>query len=399
MNRKTRLAIVTTHPIQYNAPLFKLMSEEGNNFTIKVFYTWGQSKERVYDKDFAQIISWDIPLLEDYESTFVTNTSTKPGSHHFNGIVNPTLNSEIEEWKADSILIYGWAFSSHLKAIRYFYKKVPVVFRGDSTMLDEPSGYSVKKILRRLLLKKIYSRVDYVLYVGSANKKYFLKHGLKPQQLMFGPHAVDNERFFDKDGSYTAKANAWRNDLGIAEQDTVFLFAGKLSEKKDPELLIKSFLALNRPESWLVLVGNGELEVELKKTYSSHPSILFIDFQNQSVMPVVYRLANVFVLPSKGPNETWGLAVNEAMACGRAVIASDKCGCSQDLILNGRNGYVFNSGSSNSLRNSLRLAIEEFEKMGEQSQEIIKEWSYSKTIDQLNILLEKSNLINEKSRC
>src|SRR3954468_9613942 len=113
---KKKLAIVTTHPIQYNAPLFRLMSEQGSSFSIKVFYTWSQSRESVFDKEFGRPVEWDIPLLEGYEYAFVDNVSSKPGSHHFKGIVNPTLTKVIGEWEPDAILVYGWSYSSHLKA-------------------------------------------------------------------------------------------------------------------------------------------------------------------------------------------------------------------------------------------------------------------------------------------
>ena len=58
-------------------------------------------------------------------------------------------------------------------------------------------------------------------------------------------------------------------------------------------------------------------------------------------MPAVYRLGTIFVLPSIGANETWGLAVNEAMACGCAILVSDRVGCATDLVRNGENGYIF----------------------------------------------------------
>ena len=82
----------------------------------------------------------------------------------------------------------------------------------------------------------------------------------------------------------------------------------------------------------------------------------FMPFQNQSVMPAVYRLGDVFVLPSQGPEETWGLAMNEAMASGRAVIASTKVGGACDLIQPGKNGWIFESGVCSSLEGALRAA-------------------------------------------
>ena len=174
-----KLAIITTHPIQYNAPLFRLLTER-NEIDIKVFYTWSQSAAgKKFDPGFGQDIEWDIPLLEGYEYTFVNNISTAPGSHHYKGINNPTLIKEIKEWGANSLLVYGWNFKSHLTAIRFFSKKIPVFFRGDSTLLDEKKG--LKKIIRRFFLKYVYSHIYTAFYTGSANKAYFKAMGLKEQ--------------------------------------------------------------------------------------------------------------------------------------------------------------------------------------------------------------------------
>ena len=387
MKSKKHLAIISTHPIQYNAPLFKLLSNQPY-FTIKVFYTRGQTESEVFDKDFGQSVEWDIPLLEEYDFTFVKNISSPPETARFNGIINPTLNKEILDWRPDALLVFGWSYSSHLKAIRYFYNKIPVFFRGDSTLIDETLTFSFKKIIRRLFLTWVYRHINFALYVGSANKAYFLAHGLKFHQLLFAPHAVDNHRFADPAGIDSNKAKAWKNSLGIKENERVFLFAGKLTKKKNPELLIKSFLAL--PQNWkLVIAGSGELENELKQKYESCSSIIFIGFQNQSKMPVVYRLGDVFILPSQGPGETWGLAINEAMACGKAVIVSDKCGCSADLVVNDKNGYVFEHDKQESLEKCMRLVMKNYKEQGIYSQQLISNWSYAATVDQIDRTLRQ----------
>jgi glycosyltransferase involved in cell wall biosynthesis len=75
-------------------------------------------------------------------------------------------------------------------------------------------------------------------------------------------------------------------------------------------------------------------------TANSAHRVVFVPFQNQSVMPVVYRLGDALVLPS-GYGETWGLAVNEAQACGRPSLVSDCVGCARDIICDGKNGMVF----------------------------------------------------------
>ena len=229
-----RLAIVTTHPVQYNAPFFEMLAQRGA-VQVKVFYTWGKSVlQNKYDPGFDRTIEWDIPLMNGYEYSFIENISATPGSHTFKGIDNPTLIDDIEKWNANAVLVYGWSFKSHLKCIRHFHKKIPVLFRGDSTLLD-PQPF-LKKIFRFVFLRWVYSHIDYALYVGTNNKQYFKKYGVPESKLVFAPHAVDNERFADSNGDYETKAGNWRKELSFTETDIVFLFAGKLEEKKDPLL-------------------------------------------------------------------------------------------------------------------------------------------------------------------
>lgn len=384
-----RLAIITTHPIQYYAPLFRLLGQQNNSFTIKVFYTAGRTNDKPYDPDFKISFTWDVPLLEGYEYTFINNVSKNPGTRNFRGIVNPTLTKEIEDWKADAVWVFGWSFSSHLKAIRYFHSKIPVLFRGDSNLLDEASGFSAKKLLRRIFLRWVYHHIDYALYAGEANKQYYLVHGVKKKQLLFAPHAIDNDRFSGDNEAYEKDAAKWRTELGIKDNACVFVFAAKLTKKKDPEILIKAFIALKQKDTALIIVGNGELETELKEKYKHEPRIFFIPFQNQSIMPVVYRLCNIFVLPSKGPGETWGLAVNEAMTCRRGVIVSDKCGCAVDLVQTGKNGYVFRNGHTEALESCMKLCLNNYKELGNFSCSIIQHWTYTATINQLNSLYKK----------
>jgi glycosyltransferase involved in cell wall biosynthesis len=338
---KRRLAIITSHPIQYNAPLFALLAKEPN-IELMVFYTWGEyCLGEKYDPDFGKVIEWDIPLLEGYNYTFVNNTSSDQGTHHFKGIINPTLNHEIEAWKPDAIWVWGWAFDSHLKVLRHFKGKVHVWFRGDSTLLNEPKGFSLKKMARRMFLTWVYRHVDKAFYVGIHNKAYFKKHGLKESQLVYAPHAVDNKRFEDESGEKTMRALEWRKELGFSDSDFVLLFAGKFEPKKNPNFMLELSKQISSPSFNFLLVGNGILEAELKSDARNDSRFVFLDFQNQSVMPTLYRVADLFILPSLGPGETWGLAINEALASGTKVLASEFCGGAIDVI-NNYNGLLFN---------------------------------------------------------
>ncbi len=424
---KKKLAVIITHPIQYYAPVFKLLTERGK-VELKVFYTWGEESVAKFDPGFGKKIEWDIPVLEGYNYQFLRNTAKQPGSNHFSGINNPDAIAQVEAFKPNAILIYGWAYQSHLKILRYFNKKIPVWFRGDSNLNDSIPGW--KSLLRGIFLTWIYKHIDKALYVGQANKAYYLKYGVKENQLCFAPHAIDNYRF---NQPREREVFELRKNLGILDFEILILFAGKLEPKKDPGLLLQAFRELNLRNVHLLFVGNGVLEEELKRECNLRDEkqevrdksqefrsekreargksqefrnetlesgamsqefgvenlenesedwkqrVHFMDFQNQQMMPVIYQACDLFCLPSKGPRETWGLAVNEAMAAGKAVLVSDKVGCHPDLIK--ENGEVFQSGNLDQLKDKLNLLTNSGDRLvtqGTISRDIIKNWSFEK---------------------
>ena len=347
-----KLAIISSHPIQYNAPLFALLAENGL-FELKVFYTWGEdSIKPKFDPDFGRVVEWNIPLLEEYKYQFVKNVAKNPGSHHFLGIDNPQLIQDIETWGANIVWVWGWSFKSHLKAIRCFHGRIPVWFRGDSTLVDDSLSPFWKQLLRKIFLTWVYKKVDLAFYVGENNKKYFLQHGLTPSKLIHAPHAIDNRRFSDWNEELESDLSDWKEPLGIAENDFVVLFVGKLESKKNPNFILDLSNQIPSPKFKFLIVGDGVLGDELKQTAKDDNRILFLPFQNQTKMPSVYRLGDVLVLPSLGPGETWGLAMNEAMACGIPIFGSTKCGGSIDLI-DDSCGLIFDPSDLNAVVNQL----------------------------------------------
>lgn len=399
-----RLAIISTHPIQYYAPVFRQLQAEGF-LDIKVFYTRGDEAGAAYDRGFGKAFQWDVPLLDGYAYEWVKNTAADKGSHHFFGIANPDLIQRITSWQPDALLIYGWANYSHLKVMRHFNKVIPVFFRGDSTLLDVQG--SLKAMAKKLLLCWVYTHIDFALYVGSRNRSYFSHYGLKDKQLLFAPHAIDNQRFAQ---TRDIEVLDFRNRLHLSENDILVLFAGKFEAKKDPLLLLNAFIQLQQEleeeqnrctrESQLqapkaaaklrlLMVGNGVLEQALKTTASTYPDIHFLDFQNQQMMPVVYQAADLFCLPSAGPAETWGLAVNEAMACSKPILVADQVGCAVDLVQEGINGAVFSARSAASLQQHLNILVKQgrtgLAEMGRCSKSIIDQWTIEEQVRAITI--------------
>ncbi len=383
-----------------------------------MFYTLGGIEQSIYDHGFGINRKWDIDLLKGYNYHLLENISTKPASDHFSGVDNPTLIMEVSSYDPDAILVYGWKFKSHLKILRYFKGKIPLLFRGDSTLLDHSDKWSISKFIKLVLLRWVYGHIDYVLSPGKASDEYFKSSGIKVQQLLRAPHAVDNDRFSGKstqdklvndldlqEENLIEKAITWRKDLGIPDSYKVFLFAGKFESKKDPLILLQAFKALKRQHDniHLILVGSGKLmeliESEISDDYDdlklqNRSDISLLPFQNQSIMPIVYRMCDVYVLPSKGPGETWGLSVNEAMACGKPVIVSNKCGCAQELVQDGINGYTFKSGDLYDLINKMQMFLTKgnLEEMGQASRQIIISFNYESFVIALDECFRKLKL-------
>jgi glycosyltransferase involved in cell wall biosynthesis len=263
-------------------------------------------------------------------------------------------------------------------------------FRGDSTLLDERPG--LRRYLRRAWLSWVYRHVDVALYAGTHNQAYFLAHGLRKEQLAWMPHAVDNDRFADAGGRYQIAAREWRDRLGIPACAPTVLFAGKLENKKAPDVLLDAFLSLN-VEGHLLFVGSGPLEGSLRLKAGENRRVHFLGFQNQSCMPVVYRLGDVFVLPSRGPGETWALAVNEAMACGRAVVVSEQVGCAPDLVRENETGHIVPRDSVAALGTVLRRLMTEPARcalMGTKAAKWIDAWSILRQADCIEQVVVRS---------
>jgi len=359
-----KLAIICTHPIQYYVPVFRLLAQ---SVELRVFYTKG--KRSNFDKGFNQGVDWDIPLKDGYLFDF------------FMGIKIADAIDCISKFAPDGILVYGWSSFIHLRILRYFKRKIPVLFRGDSTLLNRQSIF--KGAIKYLVLKYVYRHIDKALYVGTHNKVYFKKYGLKEEQLFFAPHAIDNERFSEQTPPVI------RTVLGLQQHNILILFAGKLAPVKNPELLLQAFMSIDLPDVHLLFAGSGILETKLKLAASNFENIHFMPFQNQSAMPAVYQACDIFCLPSR--SDSWGLAINEAMAAGKAVLVSDKAGAAADLV-HFDNGRIFRSEDEVDLKEKLSELVSDRDRlylMGKSSGRIIASWNFKNQVK--NILNALTN--------
>jgi glycosyltransferase involved in cell wall biosynthesis len=331
MSARRRIAFVVSHPIQYLVPLYRRLAGRDDT-EVKVFFTWHAGERAVDDPGFGRPIAWDIPLTDSYDFELVPNVASDPGTEKFLGLRNPMLLGRVTSWRPDIVHINGWAGLSHLQLLFALKKRgVPSLFFGDSHLLDGKTD-GPRWWIKSTVLRRVYSWPTACLFAGSANRAYFETFGVQPQRLYPCPHAIDVGRFAEPAVQREEAAVRWRSELGIAADRKVLLYAGKFEAKKRPAELMRAFARLPDSSLILVMVGSGELQGEIDAIAAGDPErFRILPFQNQSRMPIVYRLGDIFVLPSAF-GESWGLAVNEALASGRPVIVSDRVGCAADVV-------------------------------------------------------------------
>jgi len=343
-----RLAVVLSHPTQYYSPWFRWVTRH-SGIVLRVFYLWDFGIAKTRDPHFETTFQWDVDLLSGYDSEFLRNASRNPGAEHFFGFNNPELTARLSAWRPDALLVFGYNWASHLRAIAWGrLHRIPLIFRGDSHLL----GRGAFPLHSRFLLRALFSQFASFLFVGAANREYFKAFGVPDKKLFFAPHSVDGSLYSRRDPRHAAEAASLRLQLGLKPSTKVVLFAGKFVSPKQPLELLKAFLELNFPESALVYVGDGPERDQMESLANSAAAksisaqVRFLPFANQSEMPSRYLMAELFVLPSKGVYETWGLAVNEAMNMGVPCMVSQRVGCQRDLVIPGETGWVFDSGSA-----------------------------------------------------
>ena len=349
-----RLAIILSHPVQYYSPWFRWL-RANTALEFRVFYLWEFGVTAQRDRQFGTTFQWDVDLLAGYDSEFVPNAARDPGTHHFGGLDNPTLTARLAAWSPGAVLLFGYNWRSHQRAIWWARRSgVPLLFRGDSHLL----GRAGLPFLHRQLLRFLYRQFAAITYVGAANREYFRALGVPEEKLFFAPHSVNAAHFDPADPATQAAADRLRAGLGLAGKRVV-LFAGKFSAAKQPVELLTAFQQVATPDDALVFVGDGDERARLQELAAAHPAVpvRFLPFANQSEMPARYRLADIFVLPSRGYYETWGLAVNEAMHLGVPCLVSDLVGCQRDLVTPGETGWVFPATDPAALAATLRTAL------------------------------------------
>ncbi len=353
-----RLTYFVSHPIQYQAPLLRRIAKE-RGIRLRVVFE-RIDEDGSYDPGFKREVRWDVALTDGYEHVALDQTS---------------VQREVE--RAQCIWVHGWQSATMIKVLSLAQRlKKPVLMRGENCEIAMPDGFALRGMIKRRYVRWLFNKCDAFLYIGAANREYYANRGVRAEQLFPVPYAIDNETFRDRAAAAEEQEQNLRAEFDIGPDQQVVLFAAKLMPRKRADTLIEAF-AMLPPEAGdpvLVIVGDGELRGDLAR---KAPNARFVGFVNQSLIPAYYRMADVFVLPSE--REPWGLAVNEAMACGTAVVVSDEVGAADDLV-NPDTGRVFPVGDARALATAIQECLENAQEIGQSAEARIFQWGFEEDV-------------------
>ena len=352
MADRRRVGVLVTHPVQYFAPLFRRLAREPG-VDLTVYYAHRPTPEE-QGLGFGVPFEWDVDLLDGYASRFLANVADEPSTATFAGCDTPEIAAIIAQERFDAFLVTGWHSKSYWQAMRAGWAtRTPVLVRGDSQLGE---GRPSPRAWARLLTHRLFvPRFAACLAVGVRSEAYFRFYGAR--RVVRSPHFVDNDYFAH--GAAAADAAALRRSWGVADDAMVAAFVGKLVPKKRPFDLLDAVAASGRRDVHVVYVGDGELRDACRERADRlGVRVTFAGFCNQSALPSAYAAMDALVLASD-IRETWGLVVNEAMACARPALVSSAAGCAPDLVLEGRTGYTFPVGDIQALGSCItRLAAD-----------------------------------------
>ena len=352
------LAVIETHPVQYRAPVYRAVASQAG-LPLTVIYGSDFSVAGYRDPEFGAEFAWDTDLLSGYASEFLARTAAG-GARSAARVSTRGLARTLRAIQPAAVLLVGYSPRFHQRALAtVLWGGWPILFRGETTDHALRRG-PLRAWLRSAGLRWLYRRCARLLYVGRRSLEHFRRLRVPDDKLVSSPYCVDVSAFRWAEEDRAALRGATRQDLRIESGELVLLFAGKLSTRKGPDVLVRAVRELPvglRDRARIVFLGDGALHEELAVLAGMAPRVVtqFLGFQNQAALSAYYHAADVLVLPSR-QSETWGLVVNEALHHGLPCVVSEAVGCAPDLIRSGVTGEVCAPDSPTSLARAIARA-------------------------------------------
>lgn len=324
---RRRLVIITEIISPYRIPLFNTLAQRGDVDLHVIFLA-------ETDPGLRQ---WNV-YKEEIKFPYEVLRSWRKQIGGFNCLLNGGVTSALESFRPHAILCGGYNYLASWQALWWARRhSAPFFLWSESNSQDLRSGHPLLEMLKTEFLRQC---TGYVV-PGRAAFQYLRSRGIREDRIFTAVNAVDNDRFASAAETVRRHSVKLRSDLGLPER--FFLFTGRLVIEKGVFELLAAYAKLGnglRRQVGLVFVGEGTAREALEREASSVApgTIQFAGFAQREQLALYYALADALILPTY--TDTWGLVVNEGMACGLPIILSRAAGCGADLVTEGENGRI-----------------------------------------------------------
>jgi glycosyltransferase involved in cell wall biosynthesis len=336
-----RLVILTEIISPYRIPLFNQLAR-CNGIELRVIFLAETDPELRQWKVYKDEIQFSYEVLPAWRAHF---------SGH-NVLLNRGMGRALAAASPDAIVCGGYNYLASWQALSWARNRdIPFLLWSESHTDGSQRLRPVVEFLKAEFIRKCTG----FIVPGRAACEYLRQHGIKDEMIFTAPNAVDNDFFSARAAEARKNAATLRKKLNLPER--YFLFAGRLVREKGVFELLSAYAKLDEPvrrQVGLVFVGDGASRSDLEEqaaTSMSSGVIRFAGFAHREQLADYYGLAEMLILPTY--SDTWGLVVNEAMACGLPVILSPAAGCAVDLVREGWNGLLTPPRDASSLATAM----------------------------------------------
>ena len=288
----------------------------------------------------------------------------------------------IGQGRYNVIHLGGWSEIPILVAlITAWLLQIPVTVDSDTHLVRRVAGW--KRFLKRALYPLLLRIPKMLLPCGTKQAAYFHNYGVKTKRITILPMTVD-VNYIGKRCSELGPSGrvAIRKRLGFSADDLVYIYVGRLFDYKGILDLLDAFERLSAilQKTRLLIVGDGVERQSVEDAAGKNHSMKYAGQLDREGLFEMYHASDLLVVPSH--REQWGLVVNEGMAAGLPVIATDSVGCVGDLVMNDVTGKVIKTGNISDLVDAMTfIAINqsERERLGKMADSIISDWTLEKS--------------------
>jgi glycosyltransferase involved in cell wall biosynthesis len=323
MAARPHVGVISEIPTPYRLPLYERIATRGE-VDLEVLFCAAEEPDRPWDVG-AGLERVPHRVLRGWSPTLRTRTET------FVYEINPQIVSVLRAAAYDAIVVGGYSVFAEQAAITYAkVTRTPYLLHSESHHL-KPRPRAVR-MAKQVALRPVIGGAAAGLAVGSLAATYLESYGLDRGRIRIVPNTIDIGAFASAADEARSRATAIREELGLPS--SFALYAGRLVAGKGVLELLEALERLGPGAPQVVVAGDGPLAEQL----AGVPTVTPLGFQPTQRLIELYALADRAVVPSRA--ETWGVSVNEALACGCPVVATDAVGAAYDLIEDGVNGYV-----------------------------------------------------------